>query len=65
MSVSYDGFHGKNSFGHVSVYTDADGTQWARITINGVLLAYEQISSPADPAPTPVEPPESRLPAHW
>jgi len=51
MKTSYHSFRGKDSFGSISVYTESDGSMWARITLNGVVLSYEQISDATDPEP--------------
>ena len=62
--VTFHGFRGKDSFGHLSVYTEDDGSIWARITLNGVLISYEQIGTPDDSQPREVTP-APRLPIRW
>jgi hypothetical protein len=51
VKTSWVGFRGKDSFGSISVYEESDGSMWARITLNGVVLSYEQISYATDLVP--------------
>jgi hypothetical protein len=54
MKTTFNGFESGNSFGHVVVWTESDGSIWAKISLNGVVLSYERIDSEVDREPEAV-----------